>query len=446
MRGKKSRKLTIRDFIKSDDPISSTITKKVIEFGEELSELDFKESFNPESKLDWAKLSKHIIAMANTRGGYIVLGVNDNYRPVGMPKEILNSIDTATLHSKVNRFIEPEIEEIRYRVVKHKNKSFGIIFVPKSSDRTHVIKRNYDCQGEEKNKVTHVLSKGHILVRHGAKSEPLNANDLRRIINERLKEYRDFLTAGIRKISSAKIPSEVIIAPKEKSALKVRITKDKNAPQVRGIIDREKCTSLQEELYCSIKTWKTSPESLLTISQLAKIYAERENLEIDEELAEFIFRSSLHRWMPSFYWASKLSKRNLKKVLQSVIERDEHPSARECLKVLLLINKKFAEDKLKYVKNHTHLNGAKNDAIRFLRFLNRKDRYKQIFPTGHYLTYYLENKEKKVKIDDILEGRIDAKELLDKVSTEFARNTRNSANKWPLKILDLLVYGLNFIE
>jgi len=48
-------------------------------------ELDFKESFNPESKLDWAKLSKHIIAMANTRGGYIVLGVNDNYRPVGMP-------------------------------------------------------------------------------------------------------------------------------------------------------------------------------------------------------------------------------------------------------------------------------------------------------------------------------------------------------------------------
>jgi len=426
MRGKKSRKLTIRDFIKSDDPLSSTITKKVIEFGEELSELDFKESFNPESKLDWAKLSKH--------------------RPVGMPRETLDSIDSATLHSKVNRFIEPEIEEIRYKVIRHKNKYFGIIFVPKNSDRTHVIKKNYDNQDKEKKKVTHVLSKGHILVRHGAKSEPLNANDLRRIINERLKEYKDFLTAGIRKISSAKIPSEVIIAPKEKGTLKVRVTKDKKAPKVRGVIDREKCTSLQEELYCSIKTWKTSPESLLTISQLAKICAERDNLDIDEELAEFIFRSSLHRWMPAFYWASKISKRNLKKILQSVIERDEHPSARECLKVLLLINKKFAEDMLKYVKNHTHLDGAKNDAIRFLRLLKRKDRYKQILPKGNYLNYYLENREKKVKIEDILEGRIDAKDLLDKVSTEFARDTKNSANKLSLKILDLLVYGLHFIE
>jgi len=40
--------------------------------------LDFKAYFDPQSKGDWCELIKDILAMTNSGGGLIIVGVNDD--------------------------------------------------------------------------------------------------------------------------------------------------------------------------------------------------------------------------------------------------------------------------------------------------------------------------------------------------------------------------------
>lgn len=50
-------------------------------FAGESASLDFKSSFDPQSKQDWCELIKDIIAMSNSGGGLIVVGVDDDGTP-----------------------------------------------------------------------------------------------------------------------------------------------------------------------------------------------------------------------------------------------------------------------------------------------------------------------------------------------------------------------------
>ena len=89
MVGRKRKSSSIREFLSAENPFTTHTFRSLINFKEEAAELDYKENFTPNSKRDWIRLAKHIIAMANTRGGYIILGVSDDYTPVGMDKNVL---------------------------------------------------------------------------------------------------------------------------------------------------------------------------------------------------------------------------------------------------------------------------------------------------------------------------------------------------------------------
>ena len=58
----------------------------LIENGENLN-VEFKQRFS-----DYEKISKEIIAFANTNGGYIIFGIDDNGKTYGVEseKEIVN--------------------------------------------------------------------------------------------------------------------------------------------------------------------------------------------------------------------------------------------------------------------------------------------------------------------------------------------------------------------
>lgn len=47
-------------------------------FTGESQKVDFKASFDPQSKQDWCELIKDIIAMTNSGGGCLIIGVNDD--------------------------------------------------------------------------------------------------------------------------------------------------------------------------------------------------------------------------------------------------------------------------------------------------------------------------------------------------------------------------------
>lgn len=110
------------------------------------------------------------------------------------------------------------------------------------------------------------------------------------------------------------------------------------------------------------------------------------------------------------------------------------------------MDKKFAKDIFKEVIDKSHLNGAVSDANKFLQLVDKKDRYKNLYFISPFVKYFINGKEKKAKVKDILKHDFDIESLVDEISTEFSKNPKNSTNKWALKILDMILYGLDYMK
>lgn len=85
-------------------------------FGDEFEEnaaLDFKSHFDPQQTADWCELIKDIIAMANSGGGRIVVGVNDDGSPSGADVTAFLGLDSADVSNKLHKYTEEHFSDFR---------------------------------------------------------------------------------------------------------------------------------------------------------------------------------------------------------------------------------------------------------------------------------------------------------------------------------------------
>lgn len=76
-----------------DEIICTTVEKA----DNETAELDFKAAFDPKAAQDWCELIKDIVAMANSGGGIVVFGINDDGTPSSGDLKPIQTLDTATI-------------------------------------------------------------------------------------------------------------------------------------------------------------------------------------------------------------------------------------------------------------------------------------------------------------------------------------------------------------
>src|SRR5882672_10104693 len=81
-----------------------SIPAKIDATEKESGDLDFKSSFNSTSSHDWCELIKDIVAMANSGGGLIIFGVNDDGSPATADLKQLMAVDPATIADKIQRY------------------------------------------------------------------------------------------------------------------------------------------------------------------------------------------------------------------------------------------------------------------------------------------------------------------------------------------------------
>src|SRR5579864_5225172 len=75
-----------------------------IEHGSETEAVDYKESFDPNVPADWLEIIKDIIALANSGGGVILVGITDSGALNGFDSTALFQIDPADVTNKIFKY------------------------------------------------------------------------------------------------------------------------------------------------------------------------------------------------------------------------------------------------------------------------------------------------------------------------------------------------------
>jgi hypothetical protein len=215
-----------------------------VESWDEGATLEFKDRFDPRSTGDWCELIKDIIAMANSGGGSIVVGANDDGTTSGHDISALLAIDIADFINKIHKYIEVQFSGFRvfpitragslYAVLEIEGVRFPMVFSAPGTYETGVGGRQKTAFG-----------KGTVYFRHGAKSEAGSSEDLRTALERELERVKSFWLEGITKVVQAPAGSEVQIIqqavslmPANDETQKIRLTTEGDSPEFR-VVDND---------------------------------------------------------------------------------------------------------------------------------------------------------------------------------------------------------------
>lgn len=211
---------------------------KALEATRESKAIDFKRSFDPANTGDWCETVKDIVAMANSGGGCILIGVEDDGTPAheGAAGPAL-TLDPARITDKIARYTGVQFDGFALAEATRNGQAVCAIVVDGTVAPLVFEKPGTYPVGDGKQ--TSAFSAGSIYVRHGAKSEPATSLDLSRILERAVKAQRKELMANVRRVVNAPPRSQVKVLPgsvrqsDDSQATPIRITTDPAAPGYR---------------------------------------------------------------------------------------------------------------------------------------------------------------------------------------------------------------------
>ena len=213
----------------NDDFLSSALARTT-----ETADVDFKSSFDPEVLRDWLEIIKDIVALANSGGGHILVGLNDDGLPSGSDVSGLLAVDPADLGNRLHKYTGQHFSGVEFLECEKSGQEVCAIRV--SPIRVPMI---FTRVGEfelpdAKKKTSFAL--GTIYFRHGAKSEPGTSEDLRTFLERELVFIRKSWLDGITKVVEAPTGSRFAVLPPEgaptgpSGSLPMQLTTDTGAP------------------------------------------------------------------------------------------------------------------------------------------------------------------------------------------------------------------------
>jgi hypothetical protein len=250
-------------------------------------ELEKKSSLDPSNSKDSLGLVADIIAMANTKGGKLLIGTHG----APLPETQVKLFDSARLDDKVNSFADPNVVGITSTQL---GRDFLLIEIEKSKTPPHVMKKEGNYNDPEKGQL-HIFRSRDILVRHSSKTERATRSDLDRMFTERQQTLFEKVKMVFEAPSGSRIEvvGEGVGAP-------VKI--DPEAPDaipVYDVLTSSPFRDMQQELIGAVKSWKTSHQ-LLNETQIMKAHLEKNKLQ-DPEVLELLLRSSWERHYPGCF-------------------------------------------------------------------------------------------------------------------------------------------------
>jgi len=171
--------------------------------GHESKEFDYKApmKWNEADKGACCALVKDILAMANTSGGFIAIGVSEQptgYSFDGLSPDQAKTFDTTRLNRFLQSYADPPINAL-LRKVSHDGKVFVIVQVPPFPDTPHICQKEYPG----------VLASLSLYVRtDNNESAPIrSAADFKAVVERAVRNRSDALLAAFRSILTSGLTS-----------------------------------------------------------------------------------------------------------------------------------------------------------------------------------------------------------------------------------------------
>ncbi len=206
----------------------------------ESERVDFKVQFDPASTPEWLELLKDIVALANSGGGTILLGLDDEGKASGTDISGALDVDPADVTNKIYKYTDHQFHSFEFRRCRKESAEVcailvGAVAVPLVFARAG----NYPVEGNKQQKSA--FQAGTVYFRHGAKSEPGNSDDLQKFIERRLEVIKKSWLEGIAKVVEAPPGARIAVLPPELdhaadlNGTPVRIVDDPQAPTYRSL-------------------------------------------------------------------------------------------------------------------------------------------------------------------------------------------------------------------
>jgi hypothetical protein len=220
--------------------------------------LDFKEAFDPGSDPKFIELVKDLVAMANSGGGIIVIGVRNDATLSGAGVESVLDLDPAKISDKVHRYTAEHFSGFSiHEVQRNGTQIAAIVIEPAEIPLVFAQPGTYPVAGGGGKQKT-AFSRGTVYVRHGAKSEPATSKDLGDFVERRLEEIRESWLGNIRQVMASPVGTDIAMyermgADEQGRPTRVRLTTEPGAPVFGRISPDQTHPYRQTELLREVK-------------------------------------------------------------------------------------------------------------------------------------------------------------------------------------------------
>jgi hypothetical protein len=432
--------LPVRKCLQATNPLAAECLTTLAEVKRESQCLDFKSQFNINNRGDWIELVKDIVAMANSGGGYIIFGKDNNGNPTHHDVSKLLQMDQANLVDKISVFVDADVGDVALAALDYNGDRFAVIHVPGTT--TPIIMREVGSYPDPKNQAKQkwVFRPGMMFFRHGSKSEPAKQSDIDRFFNSYLKEMRSHLISGMKIVTETPVTHKLVKIPKEltlvldEGGAAIRFSDEKGSIPVKGLADGSAYQSIDQELLGIISGMRTDPNDYASEAQLWRLYAQRKQIKENEEAFRVLLISSLYRHAPPCYWASKLSHNTLKNALEKVLNADSYPSVNAAIWVAFCWGAPEAKELLEAVKKNSKYRSAQTASAKALRLFDRADRILYLWASGS-----IKIGPKYIDVKGLKNQLAEIEVILDDFLTK-------KENQSEIRLLDRLCYGPQIAE
>jgi len=218
----------------------------------ETDEWDFKRQLDLTDVPCMLEVVKDIVAFANSGGGVILVGIDDDGLVATVDHAGLFEVDPATITNKIYAYTGIHFHAFEFRkVAKGTQDLCAILIGPVDVPLVFTRPGTYPVQD---NKQRTAFSAGTVYFRHGAKSEPGTSDDLRLFMVRHVERVKSSLLEGISKVVQAPEGAHVAIVhdgtmlggqvPNEA----VRVTYEEDAPEYRAPLIEKTHPHRQKEL------------------------------------------------------------------------------------------------------------------------------------------------------------------------------------------------------